>query len=132
MNYKKFATEHKITMKCTQTDSNPSMSDSHGMDHWKCSLRRGAKRMSLVFSMGSGHHGAEPTFYEVLESLAMDASGAENARDFEDWCSEYGYDCDSRSAHKIWKSVDKQAKKLKAFLGSELYDDLLYNHHTEE
>jgi hypothetical protein len=87
-------------------------------------------RMTLTFSKGIGHHGAEPTVTEVLGCLASDASGVENAGgDFEEWCSEYGYDTDSRTAERIFKACQHQANRLKSFLGDEAFEQLLW--HTE-
>lgn len=138
-----FVRENKISMKCERTDSNPSMPDSRGMDHWKCTLTRGsqremvgrsaAKRMSVVFSQGYGHGGAKPTVENVLDCLASDASGYENNDgDFEMWCREYAYDADDlKTAGKTFRSIEKQAKKLKAFLGSDLCDELMYRTERE-
>jgi hypothetical protein len=55
----------------------------------------------------------------------MDASGAENARNFEDWASEYGYDTDSRAAERTYNVVVKQAAELREFLGAADYKFLL-------
>ena len=69
--------------------------------------------------MGSGHNGEPPEAEDVLNCLVSDAQGLENARTFEEWCSEYGYDPDSRTAERIYKAVEKQVPDLKAFLGSD-------------
>jgi hypothetical protein len=87
-------------------------------------------KMTVYFSKGTGHHGAEPTVEEVLDCLSSDAAGIENASNFEDWCSEYGYDTDSRSAEKTFKACEHSAKRLRNFLGDDLYDQLLW--HTEK
>src|SRR5580693_5882740 len=94
-----FIHDNRITMSYEQADSNPSMPEAHasGMDHWKCTLIRtitvtqqtqiGAdsfenktctftRRMTLVFSMGSGHNGRPPEPRDVLSCLASDASSA--------------------------------------------------------
>jgi hypothetical protein len=140
-----FVTDNGITIKCARTDRNSNMPDSLDMDHWKVRLRRdtdtavivnGAVDMSrsdrvrvmtLTFSKGSGHNGAEPTADEVLDCLASDAAGVENTSDFEDWCSDYGYDADSRKAEKIYKACVHQSERLKTFLGDDLYEQLLWN-----
>jgi hypothetical protein len=105
------------------------MDGSADMDNYKVTLRRGSRRMTLHFSKGIGHHGAEPEAAEVLDCLSSDASGIENGSGFEDWCGEYGYDTDSRKAEKTYKVCARQAAKLRVFLGDELYDQLLW--HTE-
>ena len=68
-----------------------------------------------------------PELEDLLDCLASDASGIENSPDFEDWCGEYGYDTDSRKAEKIFKTVEHQARRLKQFLGDDLYEALLWN-----
>jgi hypothetical protein len=85
-----------------------------------------AAKMTVYFSKGIGHHGAEPTTEEVLSCLADDAAGVENSPSFEDWCSEYGYDTDSRKAEKIFKACEHQATRLKNFLGDDLFEQLLW------
>jgi hypothetical protein len=120
-----FVHKHNVRMSCKKAASNPHMTGSHDMDHWRCTLTCGKRRMSVTFSMGSGHHGKHPTAEEVLSTIAMDASSYENNHDFESWASEYGYDADSRSAHKTFNAVKKQAASLKKFAGS-AYEELLY------
>ncbi len=128
---KEFIEQNKITLTSERTDSNPNMDDSSKMDHWKCTLRQpDGRRMTVTFSKGSGHHGEEPEAAEVLDCLASDSSGIENAQSFEDWCGEYGYDTDSRKAEKIFKTCERQAEKLKAFLGH-LYKTLLWETERE-
>lgn len=116
----------RITMTAERVDRNPHM-DYAPMDHWKCRLRAGRRSMTVYFSKGFGHKGAEPAAAEVLNCLAMDASGYENAGDFESWCSEYGYDADSRKAERTYKAVEKQVAALRRFLGAEsTYKTLLW------
>jgi hypothetical protein len=120
-----FIGENRITIKNEWTDKNPSFDDSP-MDHWRSTLRMGGRRLTIIFSMGHGHGGKEPNANDILQCLALDAAGFENARDFEDWCNEYGYDDDSRKAERIYEQVRKQARKLKTFLGDEKYEELLW------
>lgn len=118
--------EGNIKMSCIHWYENPNMPDSDDMDHWKCTLRRPRKQMTVYFSMGYGHRGKAPELADVLDCLSSDAAGYENAPDFEDWAQEYGYDEDSRKAEKIYKTIEKQARQLKVFLGEELYTALLW------
>lgn len=123
-----FIRVNRIRMDAERTDSNPNMDDSAHMDHWKCVLKMGYKRMTVYFSQGYGHNGREPKVADVLDCLASDAAGVENARSFEDWCSEYGYDTDSRKAEKTFKVCEHQAKRLENFLGGEhLFKRLMYS-----
>ena len=83
--------------------------------------------MSLVFSMGSGHGGKRPELADVLDCLASDAAGYENARSFADWCADYGYDVDSRRAERTFKAVERQATSLHRVLGESAYRTLLWD-----
>lgn len=122
-----FITDQKIGSSASYADSNPNMPDSDTMRyHWRVTLRRGGRKMSVPFSQGAAHT-VPPTTADVLDCLAVDASGFENARGFIDWCSEYGYDTDSRKAEQIYKTVGRQVASLKRFLGPVLYEVLLWN-----
>jgi hypothetical protein len=117
-----FVTENRIRISSEWTDSNPNMIDSRNMNHYKVTLRRGRKQMSLYFSMGYGLRG-EPDAASVIDCLVSDSYAADV--DFEDWCSEFGYDVDSRKAEYTYKICVRQGIKLKRFLGSELYDEVM-------
>ena len=116
-----------ITLTATRWHENPNMDDSRDMDHWKVTLRFGRARMTIYFSKGYGHHGAEPTADEVLDCLASDAGGVENSNSFADWCGEYGYDEDSRKAEKTYKACRHNSNRLRSFLGDDLFEQLLWN-----
>lgn len=120
-----FIQAHRIRMSAEQVDRNPQMDDFEG-DHWKCVLRVGTSRMTVHFSKGYGHHGAEPQVSEVLDCLASDATSFENARSFEEWARDYGYNTDSRKAEKTYRAVEKQATALRRLLGDS-YETLLWN-----
>jgi hypothetical protein len=68
-----------------------------------------------------------PKLADVLDCLASDAAGFENAQSFEDWAAEYGYDTDSRKAEKVYRTVERQAKQLRRVLGDEGYNALLWD-----
>jgi hypothetical protein len=112
-------------------DHNPQMTEddwSRGASHYKLTLKCGRRQMTTYFSMGSAHT-SEPQLADVLDCLASDAAGVENAQSFENWCAEYGYDTDSRKAEKTFKICERQAENLKRLLGDDAFDQLLW--HTE-
>ena len=111
------------------------------MRHFRVRIGCGRNSFGLYFSQGMGHT-ENPKLIEVLDCLASDASGYENAQaatssyqnrggvsgsSFVNWAEEYGYDTDSRAAEKIFKTVKRQANQLKRVLGEEAYQELLYN-----
>jgi len=68
-----------------------------------------------------------PTAADVLNCLASDAAGVENARSFEDWCADYGYDTDSRKAEKTFRVCEQQRDSLKGFIGGpDAFEGLLF------
>jgi len=130
-NIKRFIRRTGLKMAVKSHYENPHMDEGmdRGSSHWKCLLKLGDARMGVYFSMGSAMKGP-PKLADVLDCLASDASGYENSNgDFESWCSEYGYDTDSRKAHKTYRIVQRQAEKLRNLLGADAYDKLLW--HTE-
>ena len=135
-----FCTRNRISMTAECADANPNMQERE-MDHWKVRFTRHQDftrtgnvyrfhgkilaRMTMYFSMGYGHAGKEPTAEDVLDCLASDASSVDQGS-FDEWCRSFGYDEDSRTAERTYKACEKGAAKLKAFLGEDLYETLLY------
>jgi hypothetical protein len=117
-----------LTMTCQRSDSNPHMEQdswSATAHHWRVTLHHGSKRLRTFFSQGSGYT-QPPTIEDVLNCLADDAAGHENAQSFEDWASEYGFDSDSRRALRDYQLIGRQAQALKNFLG-EAYHEVLFD-----
>jgi hypothetical protein len=127
MTITEFVTSLGATMTVKPIDSNPNMPDADvAMSHYACLIRVGKSRLTVPFSMGSGLSG-EPQIGDVLDCMASDASTIENARSFEAWCAELGYDEDSRKAERTFKICQRQAVKLKRLLSQSAYDTLLWN-----
>ena len=123
---KQFVNKNRIKATSEWADANPHMADAQNMNHFKVTLKRAGKQMTLYFSQGYGISG-EPDAASVLNCLASDSSSVESARSFEDWARDLGYDPDSRKAEKTFKVCEKQAERLKKFLGEELYKTLLWD-----
>lgn len=64
-----------------------------------------------------------PTITEFLICISMDCQVGEMG--FEEFCSEFGYDSDSRKAYKMWEDCKENQKKMKKILGPEGYEELL-------
>lgn len=65
----------------------------------------------------------QPKASEILESLAMDASGSDQL--FEDWAADFGYSSDSREGHRAWEACNNIRRKLEAALGHTLFNELM-------
>lgn len=132
MTLSEFLREYGISMTAERTSKNPNR-DSDGMQHhYRVTLLRGFPKhgpktqMTTYYSMGSALRNW-PATDDVLDCLASEAAGFENARDFEDWCSEYGYDDDSSRAKRTYKAVAQNTKALRRFLGDDGYELLLWD-----
>ena len=123
MNTRTFVNKYKIRIDSVMVDANPNMPDMPDGNHYKCTLKYGKRQFTTYFSMGSAHC-KDPTAEDLLDCLASDASGYDNCRGFEDWCSDYGYDTDSRKAEKTFNTIGAQTAKLRKFL-SDKFDELL-------
>lgn len=125
-----FVREHQIEITATRIPARADIDMSGwGKDasHWHITFRqvgRGNNRtMTTYYIMGSAYK-HKPTAADVLDCLASDASGYDNARNFEDWASEYGYDTDSRKAYGTYQILGEQAKQLRQWLGNAAYTQL--------
>lgn len=126
-NMQAFIRNHGIHFDCEWADTNPNMQNDdewmRSASHWKCTFRKGKRRMTSYFSQGSAIS-REPEAADVLDSLASDANCVTGS--FEDFCSDLGYDSDSRKAERTYKICKRYAGKLEKFLGSEAFEELLY------
>ena len=113
--------KHGIRMSATRGAYQPPP-DVWDCDGWTVTLRIGRKSLSTPFLMGKGCLGCDPTIYDVLSSLLSDASSAESANDFEDWCACFGSNPDSIRELKTFKACKRVSKRLRQFLG-DLYED---------
>jgi hypothetical protein len=82
---------------------------------FKCRLSRGRKSYTFNFGQSIAAGAEEPSMYDILACLTKYDVGS-----FEDFCSEFGYDTDSRTAERTYKAV------LKEWAGVErLFSDIL-------
>ena len=123
-----FITEQQLAMSVRAVKRNPNMQEQMPRNFECCITQVGrgnSTEMVVYFSQGSAHI-KPPTLAEVLDCLASDASSVDNAKDFEDWASEIGYDTDSRKAEHTYDICKAQAQELKDLLGGKVYAQLLY------
>ena len=82
---------------------------------FKCRLSRNGKSYTFNFGQSIVNGGEYPTLYSALACLTKYDVGG-----FEDFCNEFGFDEDSRSAEKTYKAVLKEWKAVKR-----LFSDIL-------
>jgi hypothetical protein len=94
--------------------------DADGWQHQAYVVRLSYEGRSLETPWRAGLGITEdPTAADVLGSLLMDASSYENARGFEDWAGDYGYDTDSRNAEETYNAVGEATEALRQLLGDD-------------
>ncbi len=130
MTIKEFIAKHGITILSAYTGYRPDLTedddwaaDAH---HYKCTLTykpgKKARRLTVYFSMGSAHT-ANPTAYDVLTSLQLDAGAL--GQGFEDWAGDYGYDVDSRKAERTYRACVRSARKLRRFMDNDMHAEFM-------
>lgn len=91
--------------------------DSREMSDWRVSLFYGTHALhDIEFHQGSAHRKA-PSAADVLYCLCADASALDEG--FEDWCSNFGYDTDSRKALDTFLACQSVGRKVRTFLGAD-------------
>src|SRR5688500_8300302 len=66
----------------------------------------------------------KPTLADILDCLCMDSCALDQS--FEEWCSEFGYEEDSRKAEETYQACKKNAKLLLGLLGKETFNSLVF------
>lgn len=77
--------------------------DKENRDIYNVKFKRGNRSFTIQFGQSLVNSGTPPTAYDVLACLQKYDVG-----DFEDFCSDFGYDTDSRKAEKTYKAVVKE------------------------
>jgi len=119
-----FIEKHGIKFTATwKGDKCPLWDDEkhiHG-DRYIITLSRNGKRFTFDFwnSYNDAREGKSPTAYGVLATIEKNDPG-----DFAEFCSNYGYDEDSKKAHKTYKAVVKQWEKAERFFTPEEIEEL--------
>lgn len=91
------------------------------MNPWRVTLRRKGRRLTVDFFTGPAITD-DPDAEGVLDCLLSDLSAGEQS--FEEFCSEFGYEEDSRSAYDIWERCGAMAPRVRRFLGDALEEYL--------
>ncbi len=108
------------------TDGPHATRDDDGWEHYAYKLRLNydGRTMDTPWKQGTGIT-SDPDASSVIDALASDSASYDNARSFEEWAGEYGYDDDSRKAYALYQQVGEQRDDLAALLGDD-YDAIVY------
>ena len=82
---------------------------------WNITLKCEGRRMRVSFYQTWDENGAKPSVPRVLSSLLSDARAGEMS--FYEFCNEFGYDTDNRSAIKTWRACARFVPRLQKLLG---------------
>lgn len=83
---------------------------------WTCTLRYQGRRYTFDYWQGSAiSH--DPDAEGCLECLLSDAQAGE--QDFHNFCSDMGYDEDSRKAEATWRACQRTAREMRRLLGGD-------------
>lgn len=114
----------RITSEWIDERTDGLMSDMPpGSSHYRIKLMHKGRKMTILYSQGPAITG-EPEYKSVLSSMMLDSQPFTNGGcSFEDWCSEYGYDTDSRKALAIYHQCERQSAKFIKLCGDD-YESL--------
>lgn len=123
MNYeaqaRKFAKDTGTKMQIVDTAYGKHFSDDKQSRHrFKIKLTRNRKSYTFWFGQSIAAGNQEPAMYDVLTCLTK-----YDPYTFEDFCGDYGYDEDSRTAERIYKAVCKEWRAVER-LFSDVLDKL--------
>ncbi len=122
---RKFIRKYKLTMASKWDDKLRWFDDpkDRGRYRYLLCLKHGDEKLVIAWRQGKQE---KPKLADLLDNLASVCSSVEGSRGFEDWAGDLGYETDSRKAYRIWKWSEKLAIRLKAMLGQDGYEELIY------
>jgi hypothetical protein len=122
-----FIDEQGLTFSYKQIDERrDGLMNEVPMRHYRTWIGKDSERMMVTYSQGMGidHN---PKLEDVLNSLALDIGGILSNRNFEEWCSEFGYDAeDFRKATRIWHGCMREREGLERLIGKEAVEELVF------
>ena len=120
--YPGFLATRGIEFEILKSEPSTNKSMPTGSTTYHCVFKLDGRKLSLPFHQGPGIADA-PNAVRVLETIAGDArTGLMSFREF---CSDLGYDEDSRSSYATWEACRKVAEDLEKLLGEEGFRFLL-------
>jgi len=123
MNYEQnaanFATKHGIKLIINSSEYRPYFAeDKESRFVFKCTLIRNKKRYTFTFGQSLAKGSEAPSMYSILACLQKYEIGT-----FKNFCSEFGYNEDSRTAERTYKAVCKEYNAVSRLFG-DILDEL--------
>lgn len=124
MNYKQqanqFAKKHGIKLTINSQSFGLHFADDKESRYiFNCTLSMAKKQYTFKFGQSINEGAKEPEMYNILSCLQKYGIGT-----FENFCSESGYDEDTRKAHKIYIAVEREYNNMVRVFGSEILEEM--------
>lgn len=111
-----FAKNHGVKLHVLETSWGKYFPDDWQERYiFKLRLTRGRKSYTFTFGQSIAAGSQPPTMYDVLTCFTKSDPGT-----FEDFCDEFGYNTDSRTAERVYKAVCKEWKAVERLFGDVL------------
>jgi hypothetical protein len=124
----RFMKASQVAMRCREVaingGSTPEAMSPLDPHQYACELYAsdGEPRVKAIIGSDNG----PPDLSEVLDAVAAEAAVAEEARGYEQWALQMGFNPDSRYGEKVYRSVRRRAQRLRQLLGDDHYQQLLW------
>ena len=86
--------------------------DKESRNVYKVTLKKNGHQATMTFgqSIFKTMDNEDPSLYDILTTIGSELTMEDES--FEEFCSEFGYDSDSRKAEKQFKGLQKQNRRL--------------------
>lgn len=109
----KFAKDHGVKLTVKSVEYRPYFpKDKESRYVFKMQLKRAGKQYTFNFGQSIAVGDKEPTMYDVLASIQKYDVGS-----FENFCGDFGYNQDSRTAERTYKAVCKEFENVEKLFG---------------
>lgn len=124
----KFLAGSDLGIRCRKVNPNGDrrllIAEPWATTQYRCELHGSNGDRPIRTIVGSDN--GPPDMEEVLDAIAAQAAVVEEVRSFEEWAVRMGFDPDSRFGERIYRAWRRQADALRALIGEESYQRLLW------
>lgn len=113
-----FAKKYGVKLQILDSEYKTKWGEEQRRWVFKCKLSRNRKSYVFEFGQSIANGSKEPTIYGILACLVKS-----DPETFDNFCSIFGYDIDSRNAGKTYKAVCKEFAAVER-LFSDVMDEL--------
>jgi hypothetical protein len=124
----KFLNGSDVALRCREVTLNGNhasvITEPWAAQQYQCELHgaNGDRPVKAIIGSDNG----TPELPDVLDGLAAEAAVVDQARRYEQWAVQMGFDPDSRHGERVYRAARRQAKLLRELLGDHVYEQLLW------